>query len=107
MCTNNENQIKIVLGKRIYEVLKYEYLQSLRAYLKAHKSVDLKEINPMVALPKDFTIGSVIVDGQVLTITKKYMNMNGLDFEYIYGDDGYIYFNINSIVEEKKLSKKA
>ncbi len=107
MCTNSENQIKITLGKRIYEVLKNEYLQCLRTYLRANKRVDLSEINPMVSIPTDFRIGNVVMDGQVLAVTKKYMNINGLDFEYIYGDDGYVYFNISSLIEEKSKSKKA
>lgn len=106
MCTNSENQIKVVLGKRIYEVLKLEYLQQVRSYIKTHKSIDLSEINLTTSISSATRIGKVLVDGQVLEVTRKYLNMNGIDFESIYGDDGQIYFNLSSIVEENKRTLK-
>lgn len=106
MCTNSENQIKVVLGKRIYEVLKLEYLQQVRSYIKAHKSIDLSEINLTTSISSATRIGKVLVDGQVLEVTRKYLNMNGIDFESVYGDDGQIYFNLSSIVEENKRTLK-
>lgn len=106
MCTNSENQIKVVLGKRIYEVLKLEYLQQVRSYIKTHKSIDLSEINLTTSISSATRIGKVLVDGQVLEVTRKYLNMNGIDFESVYGDDGQIYFNLSSIVEENKKTLK-
>ena len=106
MCTNSENQIKVVLGKRIYEVLKLEYLEQVRSYIKTHKSIDLSEINLTTSISSATRIGKVLVDGQVLEVTRKYLNMNGIDFESIYGDDGQIYFNLSSIVEENKKTLK-
>lgn len=106
MCTNSENQIKVVLGKRIYEVLKLEYLEQVRSYIKTHKSIDLSEINLTTSISSATRIGKVLVDGQVLEVTRKYLNMNGIDFESIYGDDGQIYFNLSSIVEENKRTLK-
>lgn len=106
MCTSSESQIKVVLGKRIYEVLKYEYLEQLRSYIKTHKSIDLSEINLTTSISSATRIGNVLVDRQVLEVTRKYLNMNGIDFESVYGDDGQIYFNLTSIIEEHKKTLK-
>ena len=43
MCTNNENQIKAVLGKRIYEILKLEYLESYLHF--SLSSLEAEKIN--------------------------------------------------------------
>ena len=105
MCTNNENQIKVVLGKRIYEILKLEYLESLRSYIKTHKSVNLALINPTVKIPLDLRINNVVIDGIVLNVTREYLNMNGLDFTVTNGNDGYLYFSLSSL-EAEKINKK-
>lgn len=105
MCTNNENQIKAVLGKRIYEILKLEYLESLRSYIKTHKSVNLALINPTVKIPLDLRIDNVVIDGIVLNVTREYLNMNGLDFTVTNGNDGYLHFSLSSL-EAEKINKK-
>lgn len=108
MCTSNENQIKVVLGKRIYEILKLEYLENLRSYIKTHKSVDLSKINPIVRIPANLRIGNVIIDEYVLNVTRNYLNMNSLDYTVDYNpeiDNGYLYFKLRGLDLEKTNKK--
>lgn len=106
MCTSNENQVKVALAKSIYEFLKMEYIDEVRSYIKTHKSVDLSEINPVVSIPADTRIKNVCIDGTVLGVTRKYLNMNSVDFECINGNDGYLYFKLSGL-EYKQDNKKS
>lgn len=105
MCTSNEVQVKMALGKYLYEVLKMEYLQNVREYIKTHKSVDISEINPVVSIPSDTRIKNVGIDGIVLGVTRKYLNMNSVDFECVNGNDGYLYFNLSGLDYKQEKTK--
>lgn len=105
MCTNNENQIKIVLGKRIYEFLKLEYLECVRKYITTHNAVNLDEIKPVVSIPANTRIKNVMIDGHVIQIARKYLAMDGVQFKSMYGNDGIIYFELSSLINEQQNKK--
>ena len=105
MCTNNENQIKIVLGKRIYEFLKLEYLECVRKYIKTHNAGNLGEIKPVVSIPANTRIKNVMIDGHVIQIARKYLAMDGVQFKSMYGNDGIIYFELSSLINEQQNKK--